>query len=157
MLSPAVAFVFSTGLTFLAALAGSYASIVAKDFYAGLNRPAWAPPAWLFGPVWTILYVRIAVAGGLALQRPGSDLAAAAFVNQLFWNGLWSWSFFRWRRGAFAVGNVLLLWGAILANVLLFWPLNPVAGALLIPYLFWVTFASALNISVVRRNREQMA
>ena len=133
---------------FAAAALGSIASIDAASFYAALTRPSWAPPAWLFGPVWSVLYAAMAVAAWL-VWRTGQNRAArpalGLFLAQLAVNALWSWLFFAWRLGGLAFADVVLLWVLIAATIVAFWRIRPLAGALLIPYLAWVTFASALT------------
>lgn len=142
-------------LTFIAAGVGGAASINAGPFYSQLERPAWAPPSSVFGPVWTLLYLLMAVAAwqvwrAAAVQK--TRLALALFVVQLAFNALWSWLFFGWRLGGAAFVDVLVLWILVVATVVAFWRIRPLAGALLLPYLFWVTFAAALNYSVWRMN-----
>ena len=134
---------------------GAAASFGAETFYLQLTRPSWAPPASLFGPVWTCLYALMAIAAWLIWQsretwpaRP----ALALFIFQLVSNALWSWLFFAWRLGALAFLDILVLWGAIAATITLFWRVRRLAGALLVPYLLWVTFASALNYSIWQLN-----
>jgi tryptophan-rich sensory protein len=141
--------------SFVAAALGAAASAGAAGFYQQLIRPAWAPPAWLFGPVWTVLYAMMAVAAWLVWRTRGFAGARAAlslFVAQLAANALWSWLFFAWRLGALALGEIVLLWLLIAATLAAFWRVRPLAGALLVPYLAWVTFAAALNFSLWRLN-----
>ena len=150
-------------LTAVAAAIGGAASVNAASFYAQLVRPAWAPPSWLFGPVWTVLYLLMAVAAWL-VWRAGHDDGATAplaanarralalYVAQLALNALWTWLFFGWRRGALALADVVLLWLALVATVLAFRRVRPAAAALLLPYLAWVTFAAALTWAVWRAN-----
>jgi tryptophan-rich sensory protein len=142
-------------LTFAAAAIGAVASADAGAFYEQLVRPSWAPPAWLFAPVWTTLYALMAIAAWLVWRTHGFKDARPAlvlFIVQLGANALWSWVFFVWHRGALAFGEVLLLWCLILATVVSFRRLNAVAAALLLPYLAWVTFASALTFTTWRLN-----
>lgn len=134
---------------------GAVASRTAPEFYAALSRPDWAPPAAVFGPVWTTLYLMMGVAAWLAWRARTSTrfgLAHALFVAQLVANALWSWLFFEWHQGALAFAEILLLWLLIVATLLAFWRLSAVAGLLLIPYLAWVSFASALTFAVWQRN-----
>ncbi len=118
-------------------------------WYATLPKPAWTPPGWVFGPVWTLLYILIAVAAWLVWRARGSLRAAApplaAWAAQLLLNGLWSLLFFGLQLVVPAFVEILLLWLAILATVIAFWRVRPLAGALLLPYLAWVAFAAALN------------
>lgn len=143
-------------LTFSAAAAGAVASAEAGAFYQQLARPDWAPPAWLFAPVWSVLYVLIGVAAWLVWRAHGFYAARSAlslFMLQLIVNALWTWLFFVWRLGGLAFAEVLLLWGLIVATVVSFFRLRArAAGLLLLPYLVWVTFASALTFSTWRLN-----
>lgn len=141
-------------ITFVAAAVGSVASIRAADFYQELSRPAWAPPAGVFGPVWSILYCLMAVASWLIWSggQQGRGAALGAYVFQLGLNALWSWVFFVWRDGFWAVVEVLILWGAIVMTTALFWRVRTTAALLLVPYLIWVTFAVALTVAVWRLN-----
>ncbi|MBX3621741.1 MAG: tryptophan-rich sensory protein [Rhizobacter sp.] len=140
--------------TAVAAL-GGIASADAGAFYARLALPAWAPPGWLFGPVWTVLYAAMAVAAWLVWRGPpaaGRRSALALYLVQLVPNVLWSWTFFAWQQGALAMAVIVLLWLLIVATIVAFWRQHRVAGALLVPYLTWVSFASALNFWVWRHN-----
>lgn len=142
-------------LTAVAAAAGAIASVDAQAFYAQLDKPAWAPPPSVFGPVWSLLYFLMAVAAWRVWRaRPAQrvDGALGLYVVQLVANALWSWLFFGWHQGALAFGEVLLLLALIAATVAAFWRIRPAAGLLLLPYLAWVCFASALTWSVWQRN-----
>lgn len=142
-------------LTFSAAALGAIASTQAPEFYLSLARPGWAPPAWLFGPVWTVLYVMMAIAAWLVWQAVGWDkgrLALSFYGGQLFFNGLWTWLFFSWRLGALAFLEILLLWFLIACTIFLFWRIKAVAGVMLLPYLAWVSFAAALTWATWRLN-----
>jgi translocator protein len=134
---------------------GALASIDARDFYASLERPRWAPPAGVFGPVWTLLYLLMAVAAWLVWRERGFARARGAlglFIVQLGANALWSWLFFAWHRGAWAFADILVLLVLIVATLFAFWRIRKVAAVLLIPYLLWVSFATALNYSVWQLN-----
>lgn len=135
---------------------GALASVNARSFYADLVRPAWAPPGWLFGPVWSALFLAMAVAAWLIWRIPTASLsrsvALGLFVVQLGANALWSWLFFAWRLGGAALAEVLVLWLLIACTLALFWRIKPLAGLLLVPYLGWVTFAAALNHTLWRLN-----
>jgi benzodiazapine receptor len=142
-------------ITFVAAGLGAIASADAGSFYAQLVRPAWAPPAWLFAPVWTLLYLLMGIAAWLVWRErriPETRAALSVYVVQLAANALWTWLFFAWRQGAAAFGEILVLWVLIAATMLLFWRIRPIAGALLVPYLAWVSFATALTFAVWKRN-----
>jgi len=125
------------------------------EWYRALDKPPWTPPGWVFGPAWTLLYLSMGVAAWLVWrERLGSRalLPLALFGAQLVLNGLWSWLFFGLRRPDLALADILALWLAIAATIVAFWGVRPVAGALLLPYLAWVTFATALNADIWRRN-----
>lgn len=141
--------------SFAAAAVGGVASANAGDFYQQLARPGWAPPPWLFGPVWSVLYLLMGIAAWLVWRERGFRGARAAltlFVVQLAANALWTWLFFALRRGALAFGEILLLWVLIGGTIMAFWRVRPLAGALLVPYLLWVSFAAALTFAVWRMN-----
>ena len=143
-------------VTFVAAAIGSAASIQAGDFYQQLARPGWAPPADVFGPVWTALYAMMAVAAWLVWRTAGSfgaaRVALTLYVVQLALNALWSWLFFGWHMGGAALADLVLLWVLIGATVVSFWRIRPLAGALLLPYWAWVTFAGFLNYATWQLN-----
>jgi translocator protein len=142
-------------LSFVAAAAGALASVNARDFYRELARPAWAPPGWLFGPAWTVLYLLMAVAAWLVWRErgfAGARWPLTLFVAQLAVNALWTWLFFAWRLGGAASAEIVALWAMILGTIVLFWRVQPLAGALLLPYLAWVTFATALSFATWRMN-----
>lgn len=142
-------------VSFATSAIGAIASIQAKAFYGQLSQPAWAPPAWLFGPVWTALFAMMAIAAWLVWRAGGfraNRIALSFFLAQLAFNALWSWLFFVWQHGALAFVEILFLWALIAATLVSFWRLSPLSGALLIPYLLWVSFASALNFSLWQLN-----
>ena len=138
---------------------GALATAEARAFYAGLVKPAWAPPVWLFGPVWTTLYVMMGVAAWLVWRQAGWSGAAGAlslFVAQLVCNALWSWIVFAWRSGALAFTEILLLAALIVATMLAFARVRTLAAVLLLPYLAWVGFATALTWTLWRANAERL-
>jgi len=142
-------------VSFITAAVGGAASIQAAPFYGQLVRPEWAPPAALFGPVWTALYALMGIAAWLVWRVGGFRAARTAltlFLAQLALNALWSWLFFGWHLGAAALADIAVLWVLIAATILSFWRISPLAGVLLVPYLLWVRFASALNYSVWQLN-----
>lgn len=143
-------------LVFAAAATGAVASTDAGSFYAQLVRPQWAPPAWLFGPVWSVLYLFMAIAAWLVWRTHGFQNTRAAFVlfvTQLAANALWTWLFFAWRQGGLAFVEILVLWILIVLTFISFWRLRVRAAAiLLMPYLAWVTFAVVLNFSIWQLN-----
>jgi len=129
-------------------------------WYASLRKPSWRPPDWLFGPVWAVLYVMIAVSGWLVWRDAGWPAAAlplGLYAVQLVLNGLWSAIFFGFRRLGLALAEMALLWLAIVATMTAFHPINATAAWLLAPYLLWVSFAFVLNHAVWRLNRSTAA
>jgi translocator protein len=155
----AIGFAGWLALCFAASAVGAFASVNAGGFYASLVRPAWAPPGWLFGPVWSVLFLCMAVAAWLVwrcprdpLARPSKAVVLWLFVAQLAANALWSWLFFAWRLGGPAFAEVLLLWLLIACTIGAFWRFSRLASWLLVPYLLWVSFASVLNWTLWRAN-----
>ncbi len=137
----------------VAAALGAFASVEAPQFYAQLSKPSWAPPGWLFGPVWTTLYLLMAVAAWLVWRTPAaSKTALVLFVVQLAVNALWSWLFFAWHLGGLATAEILLLWLLLLATLAAFWRISRTAALLMLPYLAWVSFAGLLAWTVWRSN-----
>jgi len=124
-----------------------------KSWYASLAKPRWTPPNWLFGPVWTILYVAMAIAAWLVWRQSGfGSRAMKLFMLQLLLNLAWSGVFFYLRAPGSAFVEIVLLWCAILASTIAFGRVAPVAAWLMAPYLIWVSFAAALNFSIWRLN-----
>jgi tryptophan-rich sensory protein len=126
-----------------------------STWYPTLAKPAWNPPAWVFGPVWTTLYLMMGVAAWRVWRAHsrGASGALGLFGVQLVLNTLWSIVFFGLRAPGPAFFELLLLWLAILATGLRFYRLDRVAGALMAPYLAWVTFAGVLNYTIWQLNR----
>jgi len=142
-------------LSFVAAAIGAVASVTAATFYQQLTRPAWAPPGWLFGPVWSVLYLMMGVAAWLVWRKdgwPAAKTALGLFIAQLAANALWSWLFFARHQGLWAFVEILVLWLLILGTTVGFWRVRALAGALLLPYLVWVSFATALCLATWRLN-----
>jgi tryptophan-rich sensory protein len=124
-----------------------------RPWYAGLSKPHWTPPNWLFGPVWTILFFTMAIAAWLVWGRVGLTAAPMQlFLLQLLLNVAWSALFFRLRSPGLAFAEIVMLWFAILTTSIEFWRAVPAAGWLLLPYLVWVSYAAALNFSIWRLN-----
>ena len=142
-------------VTFSAAALGAWASVSAARFYATLALPAWAPPASVFGPVWTLLYTMMAIAAWLAWRERGwrgATPALALYLLQLGVNALWSWLFFGWKLGALAFADILLLMVLVSATITAFARIHRGAALMLLPYLAWIMFASVLNFAVCRAN-----
>jgi translocator protein len=144
-------------LTYAAAAAGSIPTASAiGTWYRELHRPSWTPPDWLFGPVWTLLYTLMAIAAWLVWKRSPEQsvsLPLTAYFVQLTLNTAWTLIFFGLHRPGLAFAEIAVLWLAILATIVTFWRVSPTAGVLLLPYIAWVTFASALNFSLWQLNR----
>lgn len=141
--------------TFATAAIGAYASIDAKTFYVTLNQPGWAPPPGAFGPVWSVLYVMMGTAAWLVVRRLGLPAARPAlrlYGAQLVLNAIWTWLFFHWHNGALALAEVLLLLGMVALTARRFGQARPLSGWLMLPYLAWVGFASALTLALWRLN-----
>lgn len=128
-----------------------------REWYPSLVRPSFAPPSWVFGPVWTALYLMMGLAAWLVWRKAGSDpagrVALGLFALQLVLNGLWSLLFFGLRAPGLALVEIVVLWVAIAATLRGFWRIDAAAGWLLVPYLAWVTFATALNAGFWWLNR----
>jgi tryptophan-rich sensory protein len=140
-------------VAFAAAAVGAIASVDAASFYAQLSKPSWAPPASVFGPVWSALYLLMGVSAWLVWRSSGSKkVALALFGVQLAANALWSWLFFAWHRGALATVEVLVLLALVVCTAAAFWRSSRLAAVLLVPYLLWVSFASLLTWSVWQSN-----
>jgi tryptophan-rich sensory protein len=140
-------------LAFAAAWIGSL--FLPGEWYAQLSKPRWTPPNWLFGPVWSILYAFMAIAAWLVWKKGGfasASLPLAFFVVQLILNAIWSWLFFGLQNPGLAFCEIIILWFTILVTLITFWKEASVAGALLIPYLAWVSLAVVLNFSIWRMN-----
>ena len=143
------------GLCFAAALTGSV--FRPGEWHRRLIKPSWHPPNWLFAPAWSVLYAMIAVAGWLVWKQAGSFAAASTALTlwgvQLVLNAAWSGIFFGLKRMDLALAEVALLWLAILATIVAFWPIHVGAALMMLPYLAWVTFAAALNHAMWSLNR----
>lgn len=137
----------------VAAAAATGARFEPGDWYAQLAKPPWTPPSWLFAPVWTVLYIMIAIAGWRVWRSAGSKSPALfVWVLQLLLNTLWSWLFFGLHRPGIALLDLSLLLVCIVAFIALAFQHSRLASWLFVPYLLWVAFAGALNLSIVLRN-----
>jgi translocator protein len=146
--------VFAFGVVLVAAIGGLAATSSAAQYQA-LDQPTWAPPAAVFGPVWTVLYAMIAIAGWLVWRRSGiagARTALIVYAVQLVLNALWTPLFFGMGAVAAAFVEICVLWVAVVATVALFSRHSRLAAALLVPYLLWVTFAAALNGAIWQLN-----
>lgn len=148
----------STLLLFLALCFGAAffgAQFEPASWYADLDKPSWNPPSGVFAPVWTVLYLAMAIAAWLVWLRRGwrdGAVALTVFFVQLALNAAWSWIFFGLHRMGWAFVEIVTLEAAILVTAWLFWKVRPLAGALLLPYAAWVGFAATLNFTLWRMN-----
>lgn len=141
------------GLCFSAALTGIFIS--PGGWYASLHKPLWNPPAWIFGPVWTLLYIMMAVAAWLVWCKGGwkeQGRALGMFLLQWLLNALWTPLFFGLHYMGLAFAEIILLWLALATTLVLFWQVRRLAGMLLIPYLAWASFAAVLNFTLWQLN-----
>jgi translocator protein len=146
-------------LTFSAAgIASAFTARSVRTWYPPLRKPVGNPPASYFGPVWTVLYFLMTIAVWNVWRDgdgwEGATAAITVFLIQLALNAAWSVIFFGMRSPGAALIEIVLLWAAILATVILFWQISPFSGALLVPYLAWVTYAGYLNAGIWRLNRK---
>ncbi|MDQ2584331.1 TspO/MBR family protein [Saccharothrix yanglingensis] len=135
-----------------AAVVGSLAATSSAERYQQLDTPSWAPPPWLFGPVWTVLYIMIAVSGWLFWKRHGVRWELGLFAAQLVLNAAWTPLFFAAQRYALALVDIIALLFVVVALVVAFGRRHRPAALLLVPYLAWVGFATALNAAIVSLN-----
>lgn len=151
-----IALVVSLAIVYAVAAGGAmFTGAGVREWYPTLAKPSFTPPSWLFGPVWTLLYTLMAIAAWLVWRRAGQAhvaLPLALFAVQLVLNFAWSWLFFGLRRPDLGLADIVLLWVAILGTMIAFWRVSTVAGVLFIPYLLWVSLATALNYSLWKLN-----
>ena len=137
------------------AVVGGLATDTSSDWYRALDRPAWQPPGAVFGPVWTVLYVLIAVSATLAwrdVRGPRRRLVLGLFAVNLVLNVAWTWIFFQAHAPAVAGVEIVVLLATILALIRLVWPANRIAALALVPYAAWVAFATALTWTIAANN-----
>jgi translocator protein len=140
-------------ISFLPAIFGT--RFMPGEWYVQLEKPSWTPPGYLFGPVWTFLYLSMGVAAWLVWKRAGfaaANVALILFIIQLILNGIWSWLFFGLHRPDLALVDIIMLWFLILATGIAFWSQGVFAGLLMVPYYLWVSFASVLNFFIWKLN-----
>ena len=122
------------------------------EWYDDLDKPSWTPPKLVFPLAWTFLYLAMSVAAARVAVLDGAAYAMAFYAVQLAFNTLWTPVFFGLKRMGAGMAIILCLWGAVAATMLSFFALDTFAGLLFVPYLVWVSIASALNYSVWKRN-----
>jgi len=140
----------------LGAIAGLFTADAVPEWFKGLNRPSFSPPNWLFGPVWTILYILMGISLFLIWKQGVSkerNIAIFVFLLQLSLNFAWSFIFFYYNMIGLALIEIILLWIIILVMLVLFYKIKPMAAYLNIPYLLWVSFATILTAAYFILNR----
>ena len=134
-------------------VSGYFTSQSIPNWYVYLNKPSFNPPNYLFGPVWTLLYILMGISFYLVLNKPNiSWLLVGIFITQIILNFFWSFIFFNAHNLGLALFEIVLLWASILAMIILFYKTNKWAAILNIPYLLWVSFATLLNYSIYSLN-----
>lgn len=143
----------------IAQMAGVIGSIFTAEsvetWYSTIEKPFWNPPNWVFGPVWTLLYVFMGIAAYLIWrnrEKSGAKLALVFYGVQLFLNTLWSILFFGLQNPSLAFIEIVILLVFILITIILFWRISRLAALLLVPYIAWVFFATVLNFSIMQLN-----
>lgn len=145
---------FWTAIAFTAAIPGML--FPPDGWYRRIVKPDWTPPDWLFGPVWTTLYLLLGISTYLVVRRfqhPDTPRALVLFFVQLMLNAAWTPLFFGAHRPDLALACIGLLWVTLVAVIVNYWRVRPVAGALQLPYLAWISFATALNAAIWQLNR----
>ena len=140
----------------LGSIAGLFTADAVPEWYAALNKPSFSPPNWIFGPVWTVLYILMGISWFLIWKQPANKeryRAILVFLLQLLLNFLWSFIFFYFNMIGVALIEISLLWVNIVIMLFLFYKIKPIAAYINIPYLLWVTFASVLNASLYFLNK----
>jgi benzodiazapine receptor len=141
-------------LSFLAGVVGSAAGggTGGGEWYQGLSKPSFTPPAWVFAWVWSVLYLMMGVSAWLAWRRPGAGPGMALFGVQLVLNAGWSVVFFGFHSIGLAFVEIVILWGAVAATTVAFFRQAGWAGAMMLPYLGWISFAAVLNFAFWQYN-----
>ena len=139
----------------LAGYIGSRFTFVSvRTWYQTIKKPFWNPPNWIFAPVWTLLYIMMAVAAWRVWERADNAFGPMLiFAFQLVLNVAWSAIFFGKRNISLALKEIIFLWTAVVATMTVFWLVDLLAGILFIPYVLWVTFAAFLNYIIDRMNK----
>jgi benzodiazapine receptor len=152
-----ISFVIFILLCFIVEIVGSFwTKETVSTWYPTLAKPSWTPPDWIFGPVWSCLYIMIAVAGWLIYRAEYSHkrtIALMLYGGQLALNFIWSFLFFSLRSPTLGLIDIVLLCLLISLTIIKAWPVRPLAGLLLIPYLVWVMYATSLNAGIWLLNR----
>jgi len=137
-------------------ISGLFTANNVTGWFTSIVKPSWNPPNWIFGPVWTTLYILMGIAFFLVWKSEPDDpikkTATALFAIQLFFNFCWSLLFFQMHQPGWAFAELVVLWLLILATIFVFAKVNNTAAWLLVPYISWVTFAGILNYTIWRLN-----
>ena len=156
-LTAVIKFIVAIVVCQLAGVVGSvFTTPSIPTWYAALQKPGFTPPNWIFGPVWTTLFVLMGIAAFIVwnkgLDKEGVKAALVLFIIQLLLNMLWSFLFFTLHSPLYAFVEIIILWLAILLTMVKFFPISRAAGYLLLPYILWVSFAAVLNFTLFRLN-----
>lgn len=138
-------------------IAGLFTTPEIDGWYKNLNKPSWQPPSWVFGPVWTVLYVLMGIAFYLVwksgVPSKKKRMAITLWLVQLVFNFFWSFIFFKKHQIDWALGEIVLLWLFILLTILFFGRISKLAAWLMVPYISWVTFATLLTLTIYQLNQ----
>lgn len=152
-----ISFIVFIILCFIVEIIGSFwTKETVSTWYPTLTKPSWTPPNWVFGPVWSSLYIMIAIAGWLIYKAPHSHKRSTALIlygSQLALNFIWSFLFFSLRSPILGLIDIILLLLFISLTIIKTWRVRPLASILLIPYLIWVMYATSLNIGIWLLNK----
>jgi tryptophan-rich sensory protein len=147
--------IISLSLPLLSGFLGSFfTSSEISGWYGTLIKPSFNPPSWIFGPMWTLLYILMGISVYLIWShrsfwhKKEIKMAVCLFWIHLFFNGIWSIIFFRWHQIGLAMFDIMIIWIFIIILIFKFWKINRLASYLLVPYFLWVSFASILNFSI---------
>ena len=145
--------IISILLPFLAsAIGGLFTASSVSTWYVELTKPSFNPPSWIFGPVWTILYLLMGISLYLVWTKKYNQKAFTLFGVQLFLNALWTILFFGLKVPLYALIEIVFLWAAILMTIVYFYRINRTSAYLLMPYIIWVSFAAILNFAIFLLN-----
>jgi len=136
----------------ISVLGGRAAAAALPEWYPALRKPSWTPPGWVFGPVWTLLYPLVAVAGWLAWREGRTRFGPLVYLLQLALNAAWPWLFFAGHDPRTGFFEIVVQFVAVLAALMEFRRLDRLAGWCLVPLAFWVGFATILNLAIWRLN-----
>ncbi len=136
-------------------ISGGLTASAIPTWYPTLQKPSWNPPNWLFGPVWTLLYILMGIAAARLWDSPSSPtktMALTLFGVQLFLNFMWSILFFNYHVLGIAFAEIILFWGLLLVSIITFAKIDKTSAWLFVPYISWVSFASILNFAIWQLN-----